>query len=67
MAQSLYCAAAIEKGAMRFAYCALRAMPHPESGGYWIARSSRAMTVGVVGLYERRTALADVIVRAAKP
>jgi hypothetical protein len=36
---------------MRFAYCALRSVdvtetsPHGESGGYWIARSSRAMTV----------------------
>jgi hypothetical protein len=28
-AQSLYCAAAIENGAMRFAYCALRHSPSP--------------------------------------
>jgi hypothetical protein len=42
---------------MRFAYCALHAvdvaqtLPHHESGGYWIARSSRAMAVprGEVG------------------
>jgi hypothetical protein len=49
-AQSLYCAAAIKDGAMRFAYCALRAgdvwqETRLESGGYWIARSSRAMTL----------------------
>jgi hypothetical protein len=30
---------------MRFAYCALRALPHREPVGYWIARSSRAMTL----------------------
>jgi hypothetical protein len=33
---------------MRFAYCALQSEPHRKSGGYWIARSSRAMTA-VVG------------------
>jgi hypothetical protein len=33
---------------MRFAYCALRSDTRREFGGYWIARSSREMTVNGV-------------------
>jgi hypothetical protein len=38
---------------MRFAYCALQ-LPYCEPGGYWIARSSRAMTVSSGTASKRR-------------